>query len=290
MLMMKEEKIMKNLNVFLGLQDLAQGGMYGSVALHSDVARQGRLLERCLSCLWENIAQFFLEDLDDSPSEATVERCDKVRKVSMPVVEGILSDLETTLWPSFLDAAGKIEAGLTTGTTQQGRSTAQRAASSSSDSRVMPPVVFQLHPLVESLFLLLESHRTLSTPLQVLSAEMKAKTSGSAEATMVGPASSPTPWMDRASSLTLSSGLSGSQHLHTMAPGSPTKHTNAGSPSKRNAGKVPLALSEGEPTLYRFAERHRRLINLMIHNDTDLLSGCLAPLLRCPRLLDFDNK
>ena len=40
----------------------------------------------------------------------------------------------------------------------------------------------------------------------------------------------------------------------------------------------------------RFAERHRRLLNLLLHANAGLLEGPLAPLLRAPRLIDFDVK
>ena len=40
----------------------------------------------------------------------------------------------------------------------------------------------------------------------------------------------------------------------------------------------------------RFAERHRQLVNMLLRHNASLLQGSLAPLLRVPRLIDFDNK
>lgn len=40
----------------------------------------------------------------------------------------------------------------------------------------------------------------------------------------------------------------------------------------------------------RFAERHRQLVNMLLRHNSALLQGSLAPLLRMPRLIDFDNK
>ena len=40
----------------------------------------------------------------------------------------------------------------------------------------------------------------------------------------------------------------------------------------------------------RFAERHRRLLNALLRQNASLLEHNLAPLLRAPRLIDFDNK
>lgn len=50
--------------------------------------------------------------------------------------------------------------------------------------------------------------------------------------------------------------------------------------------------SGGDVTLpfLKFAERHRRLLNAYIRRNTSLLESSLAPLLRVPKLIDFDNK
>jgi len=42
--------------------------------------------------------------------------------------------------------------------------------------------------------------------------------------------------------------------------------------------------------LAMFVERHRRLVNAAVRAQPGLLEGSLRRLLRCPRLLDFDNK
>lgn len=42
--------------------------------------------------------------------------------------------------------------------------------------------------------------------------------------------------------------------------------------------------------VYRFAEKHKRLLNALIRQNSHLLENNLAPLLRTPRLIDFDNK
>jgi E3 ubiquitin-protein ligase HUWE1 len=50
------------------------------------------------------------------------------------------------------------------------------------------------------------------------------------------------------------------------------------------------ALSGAMGALLRFAERHRRSLNALVRSQPSLLESGFAPLLRCPRLLDFDNK
>ena len=50
------------------------------------------------------------------------------------------------------------------------------------------------------------------------------------------------------------------------------------------------ATAESQPPFMRFAERHRRLVNVLVHHKPELLQTSLALLLRAPKLLDFDNK
>lgn len=61
----------------------------------------------------------------------------------------------------------------------------------------------------------------------------------------------------------------------------PTPHPTPTSPS---------TLPPPQPAFMRFAERHRRLVNALVHHKPALLQTSLALLLRAPKLLDFDNK
>lgn len=51
----------------------------------------------------------------------------------------------------------------------------------------------------------------------------------------------------------------------------------------------PSCLASLQPAFMRFAERHRRLVNALVHHKPQLLQTSLALLLRAPKLLDFDN-
>lgn len=42
--------------------------------------------------------------------------------------------------------------------------------------------------------------------------------------------------------------------------------------------------------MYRFAEKHRRLLNTLLRQNPGLLEASLAPMLKTPRLIEFDNK
>lgn len=40
----------------------------------------------------------------------------------------------------------------------------------------------------------------------------------------------------------------------------------------------------------RFADKHRRLLNTLLRSNASLLQGSLQPMLKVPRLIEFDNK
>ncbi len=42
--------------------------------------------------------------------------------------------------------------------------------------------------------------------------------------------------------------------------------------------------------MYRFAEKHRLLLNAYLRRTPNLLETSLAPLLHVPKLIEFDNK
>lgn len=67
-----------------------------------------------------------------------------------------------------------------------------------------------------------------------------------------------------------------------LAGGSSTPLSRA-----RSGGAASL---EAHLPFLRFAERHRKLLNALLRQHPSLLEGSLGPLLRVPRLVDFDNK
>lgn len=50
------------------------------------------------------------------------------------------------------------------------------------------------------------------------------------------------------------------------------------------------AMEEKYGPFQRFCERHKRLLNAYVRRSLPLLEGSLAPLMRVPRLIEFDNK
>ena len=63
-------------------------------------------------------------------------------------------------------------------------------------------------------------------------------------------------------------------------------------PGSRLAAPLSLSLppSRQEADLASLAERHRRILNAFLRQDVALLDRALSPLLKFPRLVDFDNK
>ena len=53
---------------------------------------------------------------------------------------------------------------------------------------------------------------------------------------------------------------------------------------------IPSLIGQQLPRLRRFMEKHRVLLNVLLRRSPELLQGSLAPLLRAPRFIDFDNK
>lgn len=169
-------------------------------------------------------------------------------------------------------------------------------------ARLLPPGAQQVLPLVEAFFVLcalqgaIPSAATpakdlLSAPsldLNALNALMPSTSSGGAAAGAAAGGAG-------AAAGTSSAGAAGAASGGAAAV---SGLTTAGSshlwrPASMSLGEAGSSgASGGDVTLpfLKFAERHRRLLNTYIRRNTSLLESSLAPLLRVPKLIDFDNK
>lgn len=251
-------------------QDLTTVDIHSTAAMTSEVGRIGRSLERCTSCLWEGVAQLVMDRLKEE--EPYLEEAPMAaRTTAAAALDAMQTKLELGLWKAFSKAADWAEEAL-------------RSASSgtASTARVLPAGVGQLQPFVEAFFLFGECSRAVKSPLDVLVKQEFAEDAAPEVAAQTGASPSRTParltsWLSRSHSQHLSQSQSSSQshgNLHA-AGSSPSKAAKAASPEAR---------------FLRFAERHRRLLNLLVHHSPALLTGPLALLMRAPKLLDFDNK
>lgn len=309
-------------------------------------------MERFVSCLLICISQIFLDELDVEdvwmPEESLAARAEMTQAMTQ-----LKTTLQSTLWPTFMAVSDKIEKVLKSSATRTGGSLTR-------SSKLLPPALAQVVPVAVSYFDVFEGYRLLTTPLEVLRAELALKGSeegfctqekavalaGAAAAAIAevaaaaasrdasvsradkGPdataAAAPPSTSQRWRSMSLSersmsaqllspppagvnpsdapssslpSSFSQQQHslqsqsqstLQQPASLSPTKHPlNIASATSASAL---LSKATGEATILRFVERHRRMINLLVYHDSNLLTGPLAILIRNPRLLEFDNK
>lgn len=89
-----------------------------------------------------------------------------------------------------------------------------------------------------------------------------------------------------------------SRHGHELGEGRSSqgpkyglKQRSAEQARKRNKTEKRKKKMTGLHARRRFAERHRRLVNVLIQQNVQLLlEGPLTQLMRTPRLIDFDNK
>lgn len=66
--------------------------------------------------------------------------------------------------------------------------------------------------------------------------------------------------------------------------------SGSSAPANSAAGHLQQSQEDQYAAFNRFAERHKRLLNAYVHRTPSLLESSFAPLLRAPKLLDFDNK
>ncbi|KAK9785185.1 hypothetical protein WJX73_010540, partial [Symbiochloris irregularis] len=161
------------------------------------------------------------------------------------------------LWQALSEVIAAIEAAIPAPVPGQGEGA----------SRVLPPGAASVLPLVEAFFVLAgtrvahlpppENLPSLSTRPSAILADLSRESSVPME--LAG--AEPTPTPSRAASVAASIDVA----------------------QDRAALDVHL-------TFLRFAERHRQLVNMLLRHNSALLQGSLAPLLRMPRLIDFDNK
>lgn len=179
----------------------------------------------------------------------------------------------TPLWSSLSKCILRVEDTLRAVLPQYTQSAGESAGHAA--ARLLPPGAQQVLPLVEAFFVLCALQGTIpaapTTGKDLL-------TAASAEPAMLA-SSAPE---------AAAAGSSGSSR-RSPAPGPATLLSNQ---LKRGASAAleGTGTSEGYMPFLQFAERHRRLLNAYIRRNSSLLESSLAPLLRVPKLIDFDNK
>lgn len=150
-------------------------------------------------------------------------------------------------------------------------------------ARLLPPGAQQVLPLVEAFFVLC----ALQGAIPAAAAPAKDLLSA--------PSLNLDALMPSSSSGTPAAAGAGTPSAGAAATGGAAGLATAGSlwrPGSMSLGEAGASAAGGDVTLpfLKFAERHRRLLNAYIRRNTSLLESSLAPLLRVPKLIDFDNK
>jgi hypothetical protein len=192
---------------------------------------------------------------------------------------GVIASRTSPLWKSLSSCILRVEDNLRAVLPQHMQAAGETAGNAA--ARLLPPGAQQVLPLVEAFFVLCalqgaipappsQAKDLLSAPSMDASAlRVMAPASGSGS----GAAAAATP---PAAAVVAAGGGSSSQ-LNRLASASLSLEV----PGAGDAHCLPFL---------RFAERHRRLLNAYIRRNTGLLESSLAPLLRVPKLIDFDNK
>jgi hypothetical protein len=169
-------------------------------------------------------------------------------------------------------------------------------------ARLLPPGAQQVLPLVEAFFVLCALQGALPAALAPAK-DLLTAPSMDLTSILAGGATSPAAAAATAAAAAgagapaaVAAAAAGGSAAAAAAGGGSGALSSAGSlplwrPSSMNLGEAASGvLLDATLPFSRFAERHRRLLNAYIRRNTSLLESSLAPLLRVPKLIDFDNK
>lgn len=258
--------VMKQLgdDVAHGLDTLCTLDLQSTAVLTTGVAALGRRMTRCATLCAE-----FVSALEWTPEIAWAPGVKRDQfKVLAHALDALGAELEPT-WKRFSVAADLVEQAL-------------RASQGAETSRVLPTGVAQLQPLTECYFVLADAVRAVHAP-----PDEEYITNTKPQDRI--------PWLEGGSQGQLDPAFS-QQLPPSQTPGpsqSLSQHHYMSPQGSLDAPMSPTkrAMSDVHTVQFlKFAERHRRLVNLLVHHSPGALKGSLALLLRAPRLLDFDNK
>jgi hypothetical protein len=194
------------------------------------------------------------------------------------------------LWKSLSSCILRIEDNLRAVLPQHTQAGGESAGNAA--ARLLPPGAQQVLPLVEAFFVLCAlqgaipaaptaAKDLLSAPSMDLNTLLPGAAAAGTPAAAGGPGAAGT--SSAAAAAAASGGGAGASGL--ASAGSLWRPGSIGLGDAGSGTPADVTL----PFL-KFAERHRRLLNAYIRRNTSLLESSLAPLLRVPKLIDFDNK
>jgi hypothetical protein len=185
------------------------------------------------------------------------------------------------LWKSLSSCILRIEDNLRAVLPQQMQGGGESAGSAA--ARLLPPGAQQVLPLVEAFFVLCALQGTIpAAPTQ----GKDLLTAPSLDINLL------TPGAGQAAPAATATAAAASRGTPPPGPALSAGQLRRAASVALEAGGSLSQYGDGALSMpfLRFADHHRRLLNAYIRRNTGLLESSLAPLLRVPRLIDFDNK
>jgi hypothetical protein len=227
---------------------------------------RGTGIFRCLQVVAEGVFQLVVDRFDPS-DPGLPEDAQKAREMAAEALTKMLELTKDTLWAPFNKAAGSIE------TLLNKEDVSHRTS--------LPLPVQRIRPYVESYFLLHDTLRCSTCPLDILAREISELTEEEEAWTNKREEIAKAAEEQATTSFTRiqSTDFNSVQRVGEEKSGSQEKQLN-----------LPPCLPSSDSDFIRFAENHRKLVNLIALHDPYVLEESMNMLLKHPKLLDFENK
>lgn len=193
------------------------------------------------------------------------------------------------MWSSLSACIGAIEDTLKLPAGGAAAGARGEAGGNAAAARLLPPGAQQVLPLVEAFFVLCALTGAIPPPLQA-SADLLTAPSAAAAALAAAAAAGAPGSGAAAMALGGDSSPPASQEQLALARAGSSGAIAAAAGAWPSSSGGPQPPQQQHASFLRFSERHRRLLNAYLRRNHGLLESSLAPLLRAPKLIDFDNK
>lgn len=244
------------------LEDLANGNIANKV-WRPDTKGVG--IFRCLQVVAEGVFQLII-DRFDSKNVYLPEEAIHARDIAAQSLTNMLEQTKDSLWAPFNQATQYIEQIL--------------KDQSTSETNSLPLPVQLIKPYVESYFLLHDTLRCVTCSLDTLAQEVNELTEEEQAWT------NKRDEVSRAAQEQATASFTRIQSIDILSPSQKGESSDAKSPEK----VVAPCLPSSDIDFVRFAETHRKIVNLIVSFEPSVLEESMNMLLKHPKLLDFDNK
>jgi hypothetical protein len=219
---------------------------------------------RCLQAVAEGVFQLVVDRFNTFPPSLP-EDAAMARDIAAQSLSRMLDETKESLWEPFNAATDAIEVWLQKEEMIHGKS--------------MPLAVQLIKPYVESYFLLHDTLRCASCSLETLAREVNELTeeeeawNNKREEVSKAAQEQATASFTRIQSIDVLSSTQNSDKVECSSP-----------------GKSAVCLPSSDSDFIRFAENHRKLVNMIVSHDPAVLDESMNMLLKHSKMLDFENK